>query len=144
MSHVLKLVHTHLEPSRGAKSLEERGACFGKGFALLALVSSGVLSNVVSAPPTLAPQHLTFDPSRLKEDFVGVAKELTALGKKKSFLCEFCASGACQLLEACPVGVCRDHVIHELGLEAGWEEGNAEHLQVLLHLSGRYSKVRVE
>lgn len=53
---VLQLVHTHLEPGGGAKAAEERGACFGKGFALLALVSSGILSSEVRLllvePPT--------------------------------------------------------------------------------------------
>ena len=47
-STVLQLIHTHLEPSGSAKATEERGACFGKGFALLALVSSGKLATKVS------------------------------------------------------------------------------------------------
>lgn len=48
MANVLQLIQTHLEPGGGTKSAEERGLCFGKGFALLALVCSGCLSTVVS------------------------------------------------------------------------------------------------
>lgn len=47
----LKLVHTHLEPSSSAKSAEERGTCFGKGFALMALATSGALATEVRTTP---------------------------------------------------------------------------------------------
>lgn len=72
---------------------------------------------------------------------MGVAEQIVALGKKKSFLREFCASVVCQLLSVCPEGVCRDHVIHRLELDAGWKQCTTEKLQVLLHLSTIYSKV---
>ncbi len=48
MTNVLELVHAHLEPRGGTKAAEERGMCFGKGFALLSLVCSGVLFTAVS------------------------------------------------------------------------------------------------
>lgn len=48
VAEVLELIHKHLEPTGGAKAAEERGACFGKGFALLALCRSGVLLDSVS------------------------------------------------------------------------------------------------
>lgn len=72
---------------------------------------------------------------------MAVAKELTTLGKRKSFLQEFCASVTCQLLDVCPEDVCRDHVMQHLELEGGWDQCSAEQLQVLLHLSTLYSQV---
>lgn len=48
LSRVLELVHAHLQTTGGAKGAEEKGACFGRGFALLALVRSGVLTSEVS------------------------------------------------------------------------------------------------
>ncbi len=78
-----------------------------------------------------------------QEDFVSVAEQVVALGKKKSFLQEFCASVMCQLLSVCPEDVCRDHVIGSLELDTGWKDCTTEKLYVLLHLSTLYSKVCV-
>lgn len=44
---MLELIHSHLDVGKGMKASEERGACFGKGFALLALVCSGTLKRTV-------------------------------------------------------------------------------------------------
>lgn len=77
----------------------------------------------------------------LQEDFVGVAKQLLALWKKKFFLQEFCASATCQLLDVSQVGMCKNHIIHHLELDGGWEDCTSEQLQVLLHLSKLHSKV---
>lgn len=48
LSQLFDLIHTHLEPTASDKSAEERGAYFGKVFALLALVKSGCLQENVS------------------------------------------------------------------------------------------------
>lgn len=64
--------------------------------------------------------------------------------KRKSFLVEFCASIACQLLEACPQDICRDSVLlSELGLGKGWEDCPPERLQGILCVSKLYGKVCV-
>ncbi len=44
---VMKLVQSHLELGRGGKPSEEREACVGKVFALLALVRSGRVNSLV-------------------------------------------------------------------------------------------------
>ena len=72
---------------------------------------------------------------------MGVAEQVVALGKKKSFLQEFCASVTSQLLSVCPEDVCQDHVIRSLELDTGWKECTTAKLYVLLHLSTLYSKV---
>lgn len=145
VADVLQLVHAHLEPSGGAKGFEERGNCFGKGFALLALISSGVLSKQVRMFPSLPPSLQSSFTLRIyiytQEDLVGVARDLVALGKMKLFLREFSASTICQLLSVCPMEVCRDHMITALELDAGWTECTAERLQIILHFSQLYGKV---
>lgn len=72
---------------------------------------------------------------------MGVAKQVVALEKKKSFLGEFCASVKCQLLDVCPEKVCSDGVLCELGLAEGWVDCTPERLLVVLHLSKCYGKV---
>ena len=72
---------------------------------------------------------------------MGVAKQVTALEKKKSFLGEFCASVVCQLLDQCPEEVCSDGLLYELGVASGWEGCTAERLVVILHLNKLYGKV---
>ena len=72
---------------------------------------------------------------------MSVAEQLVALEKKKSFLGEFCCSIACQLLDACPESICREHLLGALELSTGWVACTTERLQVLLHVSKLYSKV---
>ena len=74
-----------------------------------------------------------------------VAKQLITLKKKKSYLGEFCASVVCELLECCPVEVCRDPLLLDaLELGVGWEQCSTDHLHILLHASKLYSKVHID
>ncbi len=142
---ILQLIQANLEPSKGSKSAEIRGASFGKVFGFLSLVSSGVAMTVVSGCVVRGKGQSKgvgiLCRSPLQEDKVGVVTELVSLGKEKAYLTEFNASVLCQLLETCSLEECRDHIIPKLELEEGWENCSPERLQLILYLKKTYGKV---
>lgn len=73
---VLKLVHAHLESGRGSKGTEERGACFGKVFALVSLIQSGILKTTVSQCPLWKHRMIT---SKFVMRFVLLHKAVIAM-----------------------------------------------------------------
>jgi hypothetical protein len=118
---VFKLIHSKLECIGNAKASEERGSYFGRIFALLALVQSGLLSS--------------------QPEYAKIAIEkLMIVYEKKYNLREFCGVVLTKLIENISCELEGTEIFKSLKLTCGWNECTPEKLMMLLAMRSLYKE----